>query len=167
MANTYYKHQLSYTIPISFIDGNSIRGIGDILINYRYQIFYKENWACFSPRLSVILPSGNYRKGLGYDVLGLQINLPVSKRLSDYWVVHLNGGYTLLPGCKKYNSGKWRSIRKTLSFYNLGGSVIWLTITNFNLMLECVENLNGSIGKIKRCDCTSSQPLHPWHKGSD
>ena len=95
-----YKHQLSYTIPISFIDGNSIRGIGDILINYRYQIFYKENWACFSPRLSVILPSGNYRKGLGYDVLGLQINLPVSKRLSDYWVVHLNAGYTLLPDAK-------------------------------------------------------------------
>jgi hypothetical protein len=147
-----YKHQLSYTIPFSFIDGNSIRGLGDMLINYRYQVTYKEDWACFSPRLSLILPTGAYLKSLGYDVLGVQINLPVSKRISDDWVVHANAGYTLLPKARIVPNEN-HIIRKTLSFYNLGGSIIWLTSANFNCMLECVENFNSDVntnGTVER-----------------
>ncbi len=155
-----YKHQLSYTIPYSFIDRNSLRGIGDILINYRYQLFYKENWVCFSPRLSLILPTGNYMKGLGYDVPGVQINLPFSKRLSDFWVVHFNAGYTLLPQAK-VSLPENGSFRKTLSFYNLGGSVIWLVGTNFNFMFECVENLNSIISSGGVIEHSSETIVNP------
>jgi hypothetical protein len=155
-----YKHQISYTIPYSFIDRNSIRGIGDIMINYRYQLLYRENWACVSPRLSLILPTGNFNKGLGYDVLGFQFDLPISKRLSDFWVVHFNAGTTILPRVKGISTNS-EVIKKTLSFYNLGGSIIWLTCTNFNFMLEFVENFNSNIninGAIKHSSETIINP---------
>lgn len=155
-----YRNQLSYTVPFSFIGGNSMRGIGDILINYRYQVLYKENWTCFSPRLSVILPTGDYRKGFGYDVTGIQINLPFSKRISDYWVFHLNGGYTLLPNAKSL-SDENHEFKKTLSFYNMGGSIIWLAGANFNFMLECVENYSSHINLTGTVEYATETIINP------
>jgi hypothetical protein len=130
------------------------------MINYRYQLLYRENWACVSPRLSLILPTGNFNKGLGYDVLGFQFDLPISKRLSDFWVVHFNAGTTILPRVKGISTNS-EVIKKTLSFYNLGGSIIWLTCTNFNFMLEFVENFNSNIninGAIKHSSETIINP---------
>jgi len=160
-----YKHQLSFTIPYSFIDGNSFRGIGDILINYRYQLFYKENWACFSPRLSLVLPTGDYLKGLGYNAAGIQINLPVSKRLSDLWVVHLNAGYTLLPDVKS-TIEEDGEIEKTLSFYSFGGSIIWLLNSNFNFMLECVQNYNSGIDLSGSVEHSNETIINPGIRGA-
>lgn len=51
-------------------------------LNYRYQLVFKEGIA-LSPRLSLVLPSGNNKKGLGNGSTGFQINLPLSIRLSD------------------------------------------------------------------------------------
>ena len=51
------RHQLSYTVPFASFAGR--QGVGDVLINYRYQAM-EENGRrpAFSPRLSVILPTG-------------------------------------------------------------------------------------------------------------
>jgi hypothetical protein len=155
-----YKHQISYSIPYSFLDRNSLRGIGDIMINYRYQLLYKESWACISPRFSLILPTGDIKKGLGYNVPGFQFDFPVSKRLSDFWVVHFNAGITVLPAVKGLTTDN-SEIRKTLSFYNLGASVIWLTHANFNFMLECIENFNSGIntsGEVMRSSAVIINP---------
>lgn len=160
-----YKHQISYTIPYSFIDGNSIRGIGDIMINYRYQLFYKESWACVSPRLSLILPTGDYKKGLGYNVPGVQISLSFSKRLSDFWVVHFNAGTTILPKVKGITTNN-EQIKRTLSFYTLGGSVIWLAGNNFNVMLEYVENFNSSININGSIEHSSETIINPGVRGA-
>lgn len=160
-----YKHQISYTIPYSFIDRNSISGIGDIMINYRYQLFYQESWACISPRLSLVLPTGDYKKGLGYNVPGVQINLPVSKRLSDFWVVHFNTGTTILPKVKGIITGN-KEIKKTLWFYNIGGSVIWLKSNNFNIMLECVENFNSMININGVTEYSSETIINPGLRGA-
>jgi hypothetical protein len=160
-----YKQQISYTIPYSFIDGNSIKGIGDILINYRYQIFYKENWACFAPRLSLVLPVGDYKKGLGFGAFGIQVNLPVSKRLSDFWVVHVNAGSTVFPNAKGLTMDN-EEIRKTLSFYNIGGSIIWLTRPVFNVMLECIENFNSEINLNGDVEHSSEIIINPGIRGA-
>ena len=137
------KHQLSYTIPYSFINSNSINGVGDVLINYRYQILYKEKWACVAPRVSIVLPTGNYKKEFGMGAWGVQFNLPVSKRISNHFVLHMNAGSTL------YINAKYPMItgddgKKNLSLYNIGGSIIWLAKSKFNFMLECLENFNSS-----------------------
>jgi hypothetical protein len=141
-----YKHQLSYTIPFSSLNSNTVSGLGDVLINYRYQLFYKDDWACVAPRLSVILPTGNFNKGLGNDVIGIQLCMPASKRLSDYWVVHFNLGITFLPKVKGYNAAG-NKVKQNLASYFTGGSAILLLTENFNIMLEYLLNNNSSINE--------------------
>jgi hypothetical protein len=53
------KHQLSTTIPVL---NNGETGLGDILLNYRYQAIYRDRFA-FSPRFSLILPTGIGKRG--------------------------------------------------------------------------------------------------------
>lgn len=131
-------HQLSYTVP--WLDANSggSSGIGDILLNYRYQLCLEsEKGVTIAPRVSVILPTGDWRKGLGAGVIGWQINLPVSKRIGPNWAVHLNGGATLLPSAKSLDASGL-SYRHDLWGVNEGASLIWLATPRFNLMLEAV-----------------------------
>ena len=61
-------HQFSYTVAYQRVDGDAGRraGLGDIALNYRYQLAGsgETRFAC-APRLSLLLPTGSYRKGLG------------------------------------------------------------------------------------------------------
>jgi hypothetical protein len=123
------KHQLSATIPLMKTDGV---GFGDILLNYRYQAIYKKRIA-FSPRFSLILPSGNYRKGFGGGVPGYQINLPVSYLLSTKFVTHYNLGLTFTPNAKNPDGSEFSQ-----TIINYGFSIINFFRTNFNFMLEAV-----------------------------
>ena len=56
-------------------------GFGDTLINYRYQVAEEgPGRPAFSPRVSLVLPTGSRGKGLGDGTAGLQVNLPFSKQ---------------------------------------------------------------------------------------
>ena len=125
------KHQLSATIPV-FNYGET--GFGDILINYRYQAIYKTRFA-FSPRFSIILPTGNFRKGLGSGIPGYQLSLPFSYLLSVKIATHYNLGVTFTPEAKNPDGSKYN-----LTIYNYGLSAIFLISKNFNFMLEFVGN---------------------------
>jgi hypothetical protein len=133
------KHQLSYTIPASSFVGDSISGLNDILINYRYQLADHEAWAAVAPRLSLILPTGCVKKGLGNGVVGIQVEVPVSKRLSEHFVAHINGGFTYLPEAKGYEANGGR-VSHDLFSYSYGLSVIYLAQPNYNFLLECLVN---------------------------
>ena len=114
-------HQLSYTL--AFADTGARSGFGDTLVNYRYQASTEgPGRAAFSPRLSLILPTGNSNAGLGGGSVGLQANLPVSKQVRD-WYLHWNGGLTWLPGA--------------VSPF-IAGSAIYRAAPMLNLMLESV-----------------------------
>jgi hypothetical protein len=76
------RHQLSYTLPASKIDGQ--HGIGDIALNYRYQwIGDGDARLAVSPRLTLLLPTGNERRGLGSGGTGFQVMLPASTVLTQ------------------------------------------------------------------------------------
>jgi hypothetical protein len=81
-------HQLSFTIPRWLLSSDHDGGLGDILVDYRYQLFSRDDWAAVAPRLSIILPTGNKKAGMGSGVVGIQLNLPASKRLSGSLVAH-------------------------------------------------------------------------------
>lgn len=133
-------HQLSYTIPVAHLgDGGPGTGLGDIALNYRYQLVMKEHLAV-APRFSLILPTGDYKKGLGTGTVGYQVNLPLSVELGDYWVTHWNAGTTYTPGAKAPSSA-----RADVTGYNLGASLIWLTSENFNILTEVVWNASESV----------------------
>lgn len=78
-----------------------------------------------APRFSLLLPTGNYKKGLGSAVVGLQVKIPVSLELSDKWVTHLNLGFTLTPGSKEPRGATADTFGS-----NFGGSVTWLASEN-------------------------------------
>lgn len=127
-------HQFSYTLPYSFVrsGGVSDDGVGDVLLNYRYQVYFNERTLrAFAPRFSLILPTGNAQRGFGENTLGYQVNLPFSTAVGDKWFVHLNAGATLLPDAAS-------AAGRDLSHYNLGGSAIYAATRDIHFLVEWV-----------------------------
>ena len=128
------KHQFSYTLPWQRIhsapDGR--RGAGDIALNYRYQLLGDGfSTVAFSPRFSLLLPTGRDDQGRGSSAVGYQVNLPLSVVLGPQVVTHVNIGVTHTP-----NGKNLRGEKADLTAYNLGQSFIWLVRPTFNVMLE-------------------------------
>jgi len=122
-------NQLSFTIP--FAGGEFPAHFGGVLLNYRCQVFQESaRLPAFSPRLSVILPTG--RSLDATDRPGLQFNLPMSKQVGNFYV-HLNAGSTWLQGVPAVGD-----LTTNLMSPAFGGSVIWNTRPYINLMLESV-----------------------------
>ena len=100
-AVTSPRHQLSYTIPI-YADGRT--GLGDVMLNYRYQLAGREGSRVgIAPRVSIILPT---RDSLfGDRSSGLQLNVPVSASITGRLTSHTNVGGTwfLDLGAKEIN----------------------------------------------------------------
>jgi hypothetical protein len=123
------RHQVSYTVPALGADGTS--GIGDVLINYRLQALTEgPGRPAFSPRVSVILPSGNADRGTGDGVVGWQANLPFSKQAGDFYL-HANAGLTVLP-----RRPAAPGAHVTLASPSLGASLIWRMRPMLNVLVE-------------------------------
>lgn len=130
------RHQLSYTLPYTSTHDSGITrsGLGDVLLNYRYQAYLDEQTlTAFAPRLSVILPTGNARRGFGDDTTGVQINLPFSTTLNERWYFHANAGMTLLPDAASAGGANLRH-------YNVGASVIYAATSTTHFLCEVVNN---------------------------
>lgn len=126
-----HAHQLSYTIPFQHntLFNPTKSGIGDIMVHYRYQLMNEPELA-IAPRISIILPTGDHKFGFGNGVTGAQVNLPISKRISNELITHSNIGATIFPNVTISGSNV------TFSDYFLGGSVIYLADPKFNMMAE-------------------------------
>jgi hypothetical protein len=126
-------HQLSYTIPIQRAMGE--RGgaaIGDVALNYRYQLAGdgKATIAC-APRLSLLLPTGDEKRGYGAGSTGLQLNVPLSIAWSGALVSHSNAGVTYVPSARDAAGN-----RADTTSWNLGQSIVWLCRPRLNVLLE-------------------------------
>jgi hypothetical protein len=153
------RDQLSYTVPVGRLDGEST-GIGDVLLNYRRQLGAGgKRWAA-APRLSLVLPTGSVSRGLGGGSIGLQLNLPVSYRLTSQVVTHLNAGGTVLPWAKGPRVAGERPTR-TLSSVFAGGSLIAPVRLPVQLMFESLVSYDGSIGAGGGVEHTTSWIMSP------
>jgi hypothetical protein len=124
-------HQFSYSLPFTRLRsaGQRASGFGDVMLNYRYQALMETAATpAFSPRLSLIVPSGNELRGLGDGSTGIQINLPFSKIVSDRVSLHANAGYTHLFDVQNLKTDG----------YFLGGSVIYAATRELNFMFETI-----------------------------
>lgn len=125
------RHQLSYTVPVLRADGST--GFGDILVNYRFQLVGREGSRVWlAPRASAILPTGSWRSGRGYGVVGLDLRLPGSFELSSWSTLHLNGGITVYP------SAHGASGRATLVDAVAAGSLVLSPLATVNFLVESV-----------------------------
>lgn len=140
-VNPRPRHQLSYTIPVVNPGDPSSAGIGDVALNYRYQLVGDgKARLAFAPRLTLLVPSGNFRLGRGAGGAGLQISLPLSLVVNKKLVTHWNVGTTFVPAARNPAGD-----RAATYGYNLGQSFIWRVHPRFNAMLETVWTGSESV----------------------
>jgi hypothetical protein len=154
-------HQFSYTLPYAVTGAAS--GPGDVLINYRWQaVMEGPGVPAFSPRVSLILPSGSARDGLGNGGAGWQVNLPFSKQAGDLYV-HWNAGFTHLPSAA---SG---GLTRSLFSPHVALSGIWRARPMLHVMLENVIQWEASLqieGTVRDPFVTVSPGLRfGWNTG--
>ena len=143
-------HQFSYTIPHTFTE--SEHGFEDIRLNYRLQALMEgERTPAFAPRFSLVTPTGDASKGFGHNRLGYEINLPLSKIVSNRVTLNFNAGGALFPDVND----------RDLWNYNLGGSAIYAVTRDFNLMLEAVAVWEEDVDSARRIDRTVTALLSP------
>ncbi len=127
------RHQLSFTLAAAG-GRDSGSGIGDVALNYRYQLVGDdEALVAVAPRLTVFLPTGSSRRGLGAGAAGYQVGLPVSTLLSTDWIAHWNAGATWTPSARNQMGQR----ADTLG-WNAGASLIWIGSPILDVMLESV-----------------------------
>jgi chemotaxis signal transduction protein len=157
------RHQLSFTLPVQDLHApkSSTLGVGDVALNYRYQVSGIGGGAvAFSPRLSLLLPTGRAREGLGTGGVGVQVNLPLSWSLGSRFVTHWNAGVT-------------RTLRARDGYGNeagttaivLGQSLVWLARPKVNLLVETVWTRAQSVagpGITDRSDALLVSPGVRW-----
>lgn len=146
------KHQLSATIPVM---KSGQTGFGDILLNYRYQAFLRERFA-FSPRFSIMLPTGSHSKNLAAGVPGYQLSLPVSYLLSTKIVTHYNLGLTFTPGIRNTDGTRFNQ-----TVFTWGLSTILLLSKTFNFMLEAVASTTTMRGENSKVTTSNSFLINP------
>ena len=121
-------HQMSFTFSSLAVDG--VAGVGDLMINYRWQASMEgDTRPAFSPRVSLILPTGDATKGLGSGSPGWQVNLPFSKQFGNAYL-HWNGGFTHTPAVDLGDD------EQHLFSPHVAASGIWQVRPMLNLMLE-------------------------------
>jgi hypothetical protein len=127
------RHQLSVTVPVGRAGAGVPAAIGDLLVNYRIQAVGVggEGHLAVAPRLSLVLPTGDYRTGAGRGSPGLQLNLPVSVEMSDRFVMHLNAGTTVTPGAKSADGRSGRSVDGSA-----GVALVWQPLSWLNPLAE-------------------------------
>ena len=130
-------HQLSYTATLLNVGDET--GAGDVLLNYRYQLSTEApGRPAMSPRVSLVVPTGDEERGLGVGGWGLQFNLPVSKQVGNFFV-HGNAGLTWWPSL---STDRFPSVgfapAEDVSVASpfVGGSLIYRARPMFNVLVE-------------------------------
>jgi hypothetical protein len=141
-------HQLSITVPVVRMEDH--RGIGDLALNYRYQLLGDgATRVAMAPRFSVLLPTGSAEKDLGAGGVGLQGLLPVSVVLHPQLVTHWNAGVTFTPAAKNA-----AGVKDHTTDFTLGQSVIWLVHPRINVLVETLwtseETIESRDAKTRR-----------------
>jgi len=153
------KHQLSVTLPVQQVSGAT--GVGDVALNYRYQALDgSRGGVAFSPRLSLLVPTGSSSRGLGAGGTGIQANLPVSVAFGSRIVMHSNLGATWVPTAKNAAGDE----AATMGF-SAGQSVIWLARPTFNVLVEMAWTRSHEVtgtGTTARSDSLYASPGIRW-----
>lgn len=157
------QSQLSVTVPFAHVhtDAPHGSGLGDVAINYRYQLARDGTSAvAVAPRVTLLVPAGSARQSRGAGAFGYQVNLPVSVALSEKVVTHVNLGATLTP-----HSHGQDGARATTSAVNLGQSFVWLAGERVNALVEFAFNSADTVvgpGATERVNSFLVNPGIRW-----
>ncbi len=151
--------QFSYVLPMvkkTGINGNpDEKGLGDVVLNYRYQAVNTEKIA-MAPRISLILPTGDYKKGLGNGATGIQVNQTLSVIVSPQFSHHWNAGWTYTPNAQN-SAGE----KASLVGFNFGMSGIYNLTQKTNFLCEFAFNNNETVVTTNQKSSVSSYLIVP------
>ena len=161
---TSIRHQVSYTLNFAR-DGGAAR-FSDTAINYRYQLWMEEpGRPAFSPRLSLLLSRDDGGTGLDEGSIGLEMNLPFSKRVGATYF-HWNGGVRWYPHVwtgSRLLPVEADHVALTTPF--AAGSAIVAVRPMFNLMLEAVVESEESVFGRNRTERETIFTILPGARG--
>ena len=150
-------NQLSYAIPVTQPVGSSGTGIGDVRLNYRYQLAGDgEARFAVAPRLTLILPTGDYHRARGAGALGYEAWIPASVVLSEHFIAHGNVGLTSTPRARDNNGD-----RATTNNWTVGGSVVWMTKPFFNVLVEALYQRLEDVAGPRQTDRSNAVTISP------
>jgi hypothetical protein len=148
-------HQLSYDIP--FVRVSSGTGIGDIGINYRYQLLGDGNApVAVTPRLTLVLPTGDWKKSRGDGGFGGELALAASFVPSRSITTHTNAGLLFMPSARNPAGDK-----AGIYAWSIGQSVILTSLSLIQPMLEAVYSRGTEVSGSDRTSSTQSFVLAP------
>jgi len=131
-VNAAPRNQISYSIGALSGSPGQGDGVGDVWINYRYQVVSGDRVAV-APRASVIFPTGNALEGRGNGGAGVEFALPVSVTPSKSWALHSNAGTTIVD-----NGENEAGERATTVGAWVGQSFVWMAKPRINLLVEAI-----------------------------
>jgi hypothetical protein len=129
------RHQLSYTVPLVHPGDGFSAGVGDVSVDYRYQLVGDaSSRLAVAPRLSLLLPTGDRASGRGSGRTGVEGALPVSAVLAPTLVAHSNAAVAYFP--------------EEVSQLGLAQSVVWLAHPRVNLLVEAAWEREDSFDVV-------------------
>lgn len=127
------RHQLSYTLPVE-VQSQSTADESDVVrgtigVHYRLQVRDESaQLPAFAPRLSLLIPDFPDSDAQ----FGIQVNLPASKQLGDFFL-HANAGYTI---------GGIESTGGSTGHVSAAGSLIYRALPMLHVMVESIVRQN-------------------------
>jgi outer membrane putative beta-barrel porin/alpha-amylase len=153
-------HQLSYDLPL--IRSARQTGIGDVRVNYRYQLEGSgETRLAVSPRLSLTLPTGDWKKGRGSGAVGIETMLPVSYVLSPLFTTHSNAGLAFTPSARNSAGERANSFALTLA-----QSLIVTAHPNIQFLVETVYTRDQSVIARNSTEWSDDLVISPGVRGA-
>jgi hypothetical protein len=150
-------HQVAFSIPFFHLreEGERQRGVGDIQIEYRYQLTEEGlNIPAVAPGFSLILPTGNRDKGTGNGVVGYEWSIAASKKVASRLALHANLELTYLPKVRaRLDDDQRLSPKRSLVSYDVRASVVFALSSDVHMLLEWVGEFEEEIndkGKKER-----------------
>ncbi len=153
------KNQLSYTVLATHSGDfpGSGTGLGDIALNYRYQLVGSgDTRVAVAPRLSLLVPSGDPKFGRGAGGVGVQTNWAMSVVLNKKFTTHFNAGATITPHSKDESGNSAATYA-----YNLGHSLVWTIHPRFNAFMETIFNRGESVIGANQTQWSSQVFVNP------
>ncbi|MEP6905864.1 MAG: transporter [Gemmatimonadales bacterium] len=153
-------HQLSYDLFL--IRSAHETGIGDVRINYRYQAIGSGlTRLAMSPRLSVTLPTGDWKKGRGNGAPGIETMIPVSYVLSPLFTTHFDAGLALTPRARN-TAGD----RANIYAITLGHSLVLTAHPNVQFLVETLYNRGQEVTGKSTTQWTDDLVISPGVRGA-
>lgn len=159
------RHQLSFTLPLqsaALATSDGVAGFGDVEVSYGYQLMGDDHSPVFlSPRLNLMLPTGDAGQGHGTGAPGVEASLPMSVAASRTLVANWNLGASYTPSARN----RWGEAADVVG-YEAGTSVIWMAHPLLGLIAGAVWESEQEVDGRNRTSRNNSFFLAPGIRGT-